>query len=224
MQLMQKLKQKFGQKPKQELEHELELHGFVYRRIESLEPPKTQLEWLCKQLGAKKKGGKEYRPQPYRQFANSLRTHGHDAEARACLISMAKDRRIRANLSWPSRAWQWVLWHTIRNGHAPLRALIFLIVLWAFGFVAFGWGYQKLVMEPSDKYAYDDLTQKKLLPGQYDPFCALVYAVDTILPIVSLGQRDRWHPRDPPTTKPQTTASQATAAQATAAENHSGTN
>jgi hypothetical protein len=209
VQLMQKLKQKFGQKPKQELEHELELHGFVYRRIESLEPPKTQLEWLSKQLGAKKKGGKEYRPQPYRQFANSLRTHGHDAEARACLISMAKDRRIRANLSWRSHAWQWVLWHTIRNGHQPLRALYFLIGLWAIGFVAFGWGYQKGVMEPTDKYAYDDLIKNGVgLPGQYDPFCALVYAVDSILPIVSLGQRDRWHPRAPPTIAAQTATPQ----------------
>ena len=213
MQLMQKLQQKFGQKPKQELEHELELHGFVYRRIESREPLKTQLEWLGKQLGAKKKGGKEYRPQPYRQFANSLRTHGHDAEARACLISMAKDRRIRANLSWPSRAWQWALWHTIRNGHAPLRALYFLLGLWAIGFVAFGWGYQKHVMEPSDRYAYQSFAHGKSVPGQYDPFCALVYAVDLILPIISLGQRDRWHPRAPPTTIAQTTAAQTTAPQ-----------
>jgi hypothetical protein len=100
-----------------------------------------------------------------------------------------------------------------------LRALYFLIFLWAVGFLAFGWGYQKHVMEPSDEYAYEGLNgSSKTLPGQYDPFCALVYAVDSILPIVSLGQRDRWHPRDPPTTKPQTTASQATAAQATAAE------
>ena len=190
-----------------EEKHELELHGFVYRRIESEEHPKTQLKWLCHQLGAaKKQGGKEYRPQPYRQFANSLRAHGHDAEARACLIRMANDRRIRANLSWPSHAWQWVLWVTIRNGHQPLRALYFLLGLWALGFLAFGWGYQKRVMEPSDKYAYEDLKKGGALPGQYDPFCATVYAINSVLPIISLGQRDRWHPRDAPTTIPPTNA------------------
>lgn len=187
-------------------EHKLELHGFVYRRIEGKEHPKAQLEWLRQQLrAAQQKGRGQFRPQPYRQFANSLRAHGHDAEARACLIRMAEDRRKFANLGLASRAWQLVLWTTIRNGHQPLRALIFLFGLWAIGFVAFGWGYQKHVMEPSDKYAYDDLTQRKALPGQYDPFCALVYAVDSILPIISLGQRDRWHPRAPPTTAPQTT-------------------
>ena len=195
-------------------EHKLELHGFAYRRIEGQEP-KAQLEWLRQQLRAAQQERRGlFRPQPYRQFANSLRAHGHDAEARACLISMAKDRRMRANLSWPSRAWQWVLWITIRNGHQPLRALYFLIGLWAIGFVAFGWGYQKHVMEPSDKYAYEDLIKNHVgLPGQYDPFCALVYAVDSILPIVSLGQRDRWHPRAPPTTAVQTTAAQTTAPQ-----------
>jgi hypothetical protein len=199
-------------------EHKLELHGFVYRRIEG-QDPKAQLEWLRQQLRvAQQEERGLFRPQPYRQFANSLRVHGHDAEARACLISMAKDRRLRANLGWPSRAWQWILWTTIRNGHQPLRALYFLIVLWALGFLAFGWGYQKLVMEPSDKYAYDGLTQNKALPGQYDPFCALVYAVDTILPIVSLGQRDRWHPRAPQTTEPQTTASQTAASQTAASQ------
>jgi hypothetical protein len=64
-------------------------------------------------------------------------------------------------------------------------------------------------MEPSDKYAYEDLIKNRVgLPGQYDPFCALVYAVDSILPIVSLGQRDGWHQRAPPTIAVQTTAAQ----------------
>jgi hypothetical protein len=206
-------------------EHKLELHGFVYRRIEGQENPKAQLKWLRQQLrAAQQEGPGQFRPQPYRQFANSLRAHGHDAEARACLISMAEDRRKFANLSWASRAWHRVLWTTIRNGHQPLRALIFLFLLWAVGFVAFGWGYQKRVMEPSDKYAYDDLTLSKTLPGQYDPFCALVYAVDSILPIVSLGQRDRWHPRAPPAAAPPTTAPQNTASQTAASQNSASQN
>jgi hypothetical protein len=41
------------------------------------------------------------------------------------------------------------------------------------------------------------LESGKPLPGQYDPFCALVYAVDAGLPIISFGQRDRWHPGVP---------------------------
>jgi hypothetical protein len=126
---------------------------------------------------------------------------------------MAEDRRKFASLSWASRAWQWALWITIRNGHQPLRALYFLLGLWAIGFLAFGWGYQKRVMQPSDAAAFKDFSEGKPLPGQYDPFCATVYAIDSVLPIISLGQRDRWHPRAPPTTASQTTAAQATAAQ-----------
>jgi hypothetical protein len=206
-QLTRKLQQKFERKPDPELMQKLKLEGFVYRRIESQGDPRAQLNWLREQLRAAKKERRgEYRPQPYRQFANSLRAHGHDADARKCLISMAKDRRKSADLSWPSRAWQRILWCTIRNGHEPLRALYFLLGLWVIGFLAFGWGYQKHVLAPSDHYAYDDLTHDKALPGQYVPFCAPIYAIDTGLPIISLGERDRWYPRAVLTKIPKTEA------------------
>jgi len=43
--------------------------------------------------------------------------------------------------------------------------------------------------------AYDDFKRTQALPGQYDPFCALAYAIDTSLPIINFGQREKWHPR-----------------------------
>ena len=150
-------------------EHKLELHGFVYRRIEGKadKEPKTQLRWCVSSCEPRiKKGVDNSGRSPTDSSPTRFARTGHDAEAKACLISMAEDRRKFANLSWASRAWQRVLWTTIRNGHQPLRALIFLFGLWVIGFVAFGWGYQKQVMEPSDKYAYQSLAQGKTLPGQ----------------------------------------------------------
>ncbi len=178
----------------------LMLDGFVYRRIEKPGRPADRLDWIRRQLPkeVKERRGR-FRPQPYRQLASVLRAQGHDAEAKAVLIGMAKDRRKWAELGRASRAWQWALWITIRNGHQPLRALYPLLILWAIGFLAFGWGYQKHVMAPSDRFAYEELAHGRPLPGQYEQFCALVYAVDTALPIISLGQRDRWHPSAPPT-------------------------
>ena len=118
-----------------------------------------------------------------------LRSQGHDAEAKNILIGMAEDRRKWGDLSRSSRAWQWVLWITIRNGHQPLRALYALFILWGIGFIAFGWGYQKLVMLPSDKFAYESFASGQSLPGNYDPFCAPVYAIDTSLPIIASSSR-----------------------------------
>ncbi len=36
------------------------------------------------------------------------------------------------------------------------------------------------------------------LPGSYEGFCALVYSIDTFVPIIDLGQRSRWKPIDRP--------------------------
>jgi hypothetical protein len=173
----------------------LVLDGFVYGRIERPGDPARRLRWL--RLQVPEKGsvrGALFWPQPYRQLAAVLRMQGHDAEAKAILIGLARDRRRWADLGWASRAWQWVLWITIRNGYQPLRSLYALLILWTVGFLAFGWGYQKQVIVPTDKLAYESLKAEKALPGNYEPFCALVYAIDTALPIISLGQRDRWHP------------------------------
>lgn len=173
----------------------LRLDGFVYRRIDSPGSAASRLDWLRRQLPPAKRDRRgRFRPQPYRQLAGVLRAQGLDAEAKSILIGMAEDRRKWAELGPGSRFWQWVLWIAIRNGHQPLRAFSGLLILWAIGFLAFGWGYQMQAMVPSDRFAYQELESGKPLPGQYDPFCALVYAVDAGLPIISFGQRDRWHP------------------------------
>jgi hypothetical protein len=176
------------------------LDGFVYRRVADPWDAKSRLDWLRRQLPPARKDQRgKFRPQPYRQLAGVLRAEGRDAEAKDILIGMAKDRRKWADLRCHSRFWQWVLWKIIRNGHQPLRAFVWLLVFWVAGFLLFGWGYQAQAMLPSDRFAYDDLAHGKPLPGQYDPFCALVYAIDTSLPIISFGQRERWHPRAAPT-------------------------
>jgi len=107
---------------------------------------------------------------------------------------MADDRRRWGDLSRPSRLWQWILWHTIRNGYQPLRATLWLGVLWVIGFFGFGLGYQAHVMVPSERFAYDDFVKTGTVVGQHDPFCALAYSIDLSLPIISFGQKDRWHP------------------------------
>jgi hypothetical protein len=172
----------------------LVLDGFVYRRLFAPGRAADRLKWLRQQLPVQlgQRGG-WFRPQPYKQLAGVLRSQGQDAEARAILMGLARDRRKWADLSRRSRAWQWVLEVTIGSGYQPFRALIILLFLWVVGFVAFGWGYQRSVMVPSDRATITDLANNTPLPGHYEPFCALVYAIDTELPIINLGQRDRWH-------------------------------
>jgi hypothetical protein len=171
------------------------LDGFVYHRLRSALTPAIRLDWLRRALPSDKaKRWGQFRPHSYRQLAGVLRAQGFDAEAKAVLIGMAQDRRRWANLGRLSRFWQLVLWITIRNGHQPLRAGSWLLVLWLVGFLAFGLGCQMQVMVPSERFAYDDFV-KGVLPGYYPRFCALVYSIDTSLPIIGFGQKDRWYPR-----------------------------
>lgn len=171
------------------------LDGFVYRRLGYPLTPAIRLDWLRRELPSDERERRgRFRPQPYRQLAGVLRAQGLDAEAKEVLIGMAQDRRRWADLGTLSRFWQWILWITIRNGHQPLRAGLWLLILWLVGFPAFGLGYQMQVMVPSERFAYDGFAQGAL-PGQYEPFCALVYSIDTSLPIIGFGQKDRWHPR-----------------------------
>jgi hypothetical protein len=173
----------------------LYLDGFVYRRVKDPNKPSLRIKWLRSQLPEKEAERQgQFRPQPYRQLATGLRAQGSEAEAREILIRMAEDRRKWGNLSWPLRFWQRVLWSTIRNGYQPLRAGLWLGLLWVIGFIAFGMGYQAHVMVPSERFSYQEFEKGGTIAGQYDPFCALAYAIDLSLPIISFGQKDRWHP------------------------------
>ena len=59
------------------------------------------------------------------------------------------------------------------------------------------------MLMPLDKSAFDYFTANGDVPASYEPFCAFSYAVDSALPIVSLGQRDKWHVASPETAMPE---------------------
>jgi len=175
----------------------------LYHRLCGRAVENTRIDdWLRRQLPANQNPSyTQFRPQPYRQLAAVLRAQGLDRDAKTVLVEMARDRRKWGEEG--SRLRQWLLWATIRNGYQPIRAGLLLIVLWIFGCVAFGLGYNARVMVP----IYKDLNIAKelnptvaapsLAPANFESFCAAIYAIDTSLPIISLGQRERSHPAVP---------------------------
>lgn len=58
-------------------------------------------------------------------------------------------------------------------------------------------GYEAHLMLPTENSAYTSFVDTSIVPGSYESFCAAAYAVDTSLPIISFGQRDKWHPALP---------------------------
>jgi hypothetical protein len=182
----------------------LALDGFVYRRLTRPEDAKRRHEWLLRQLPAdKSRRIGFFRPQPYQTAAQVFRAQGLPEQARQLMIYLAVDRRHWTNQTRRSSVWQFILWLLMANGYCPLCALGWLALWWSVGFLAFGLGYQAHVLMPLDKSAFDYFTANGDVPASYEPFCAFSYAVDSALPIVSLGQRDKWHVAFPETAMPE---------------------
>jgi hypothetical protein len=196
----------------------LNLDGFVYHSLKDPGPVMSRINiWLRGQLPPNKRlravknrlsawargllepnrGSieREFRPQPYRQLAAVLRAQGLDRDAKKVLIAMANDR-----WKWGkegSRILQWLSWLFIGNGYRPLRAGLWLIGLWIVGYIAFGIAYSVHVMVPTDRFVISDFVDKGTVPPNYEPFCSATYAIDTSLPIISFGLKDKWHPAVP---------------------------
>ncbi|MFJ9178544.1 oxidoreductase [Streptomyces sp. NPDC102360] len=113
-------------------------------------------------------------PQPYEQLAAYYRRLGHEDEARRVLL--VRERRRRSTLGPAGRAWGWLLEATVGYGYRPWIAGIWLAALTVLGAAVFA--------------AHTPVPNKK---GEGPPFNAFAYALDLMVPIGGLGQRDGWH-------------------------------
>ncbi|QNS03938.1 oxidoreductase [Streptomyces xanthii] len=116
----------------------------------------------------------EYVPQPYEQLAAHYRRLGHEDEARRVLL--VRERRRRATLGPAGRIWGGLLDATVGYGYRPWLAGIWLALLTLLGSLVFR--------------AHTPVPNK---PGEGPPFQPVAYALDLLIPVGGLGQRDVWH-------------------------------
>jgi hypothetical protein len=152
---------------------ELGLRGFVYGSL-TAEPEvgvSDRLRWL------ERNRPRRYAPQVYDQLAAAYRADGRDEDALRVLV--AKQRRRRSTLNPGGRLWNSLLRWTVGYGYRPYYALYWLVALWVVGWIVFS------VAHPGD-----------MTPtGAGGPqFYAVAYSLDTLLPIVDLGQQSHWTP------------------------------
>ncbi|WP_369205441.1 oxidoreductase [Streptomyces sp. PU-14G] len=149
----------------------LGLDGFTYDWLGETaatrrEDVRNRLAWLRYE--------RVYAPQTYEQLASHYRRSGHEDEARRVLL--VRERRRRSTLGAAGRAWGWLLEATVGYGYRPWIAGIWLAVLTLLGSAVFA--------------AHTPVPNKK---GEGAPFNPVVYALDLMVPIGGLGQRDGWH-------------------------------
>lgn len=145
----------------------LGLRGFVYDRLENTAVSVAQrLDWLRRNEGG-------YTPQIYDQLAAAYRYSGDRSASRK--VEVAKQRRCRSALN--PLNWLWFL--TVGYGYRTWWAGIWLAALIAIGTIIFGHAY------PGHMIA---------VRTHPPAFHAVGYALDTLLPIVDLGEKSAWQP------------------------------
>jgi hypothetical protein len=168
-------------------EGNLTIDGFTYNAlVNGPGDAETRLLWLHRQ--DRGTDGTDVPTQPYEQLAKVLRGAGDEQGARKVLIAMEDDLLAYGKLSWPSRVEREILKYTVAYGYRPWYALPWSFGLILFGYLLFGLGYQSGVIAPTDKKTYDEA------PSSYQRFNAFVYSLDTFLPIINLGLKDKWMP------------------------------
>jgi hypothetical protein len=146
---------------------DLKLDGLTYSTLEPQLPARRRLDWLA----ADRAG---YQSQPYEELAALYGRIGQMAEARRVLY--AKERHQRATKTTVGRIWSIVQDITIGYGYQPWRAALWFTLLLATGSAVFA-------------------------ANRYPPhisgaphFNPVIYTLDLLLPIVSLGQKNSFNP------------------------------
>jgi hypothetical protein len=166
----------------------LYLDGFVYGRIaEGRTDAETRLKWLNLQPE------RPFARQPYLQLAKVLRDTGDDPGARRVLVAM-EDRQWEVNRQWTDPFLRWPLRATVGYGYRPLWAFWEVLGLSALGWIVYRRGYLAGNVVPTDRDAYQSFKADGQPPAHYSAFAPLIYSVENSLPLVKLGQTDRWQP------------------------------
>ncbi len=198
------------QTPQGQLPCVISLDGFVYDALGAGAPTYavTRRTWLLQQQPRRGKG--VFRPQPFEQLTKVLRNMGYEQDAmRIGLLkaSLLQPIRISRASFWsrPLAVLTGYAWGTLCGyGYRPHRLFVLLMVLWMGAAWFFHVAETKGAFAPRDPQVW---TNSEILaecaPARWTicpriaeliPFNAVTYALDTIIPVIDLGQRSAWAP------------------------------
>lgn len=156
-----------------EIPYVARLNGLVYEALNPLNSDISErLKWL--------KTSAIYAAQPYEQLIAVLRGAGRDDAARR--VAIAKEARRRDELNRPSQAWNYLLYVTVGYGYQAWRGVLGLVALVLVGWPVFAWAKAH-----HHVHATHDT-------GTFPSFHSWLYSLDSVLPVVNLGEKTSWSP------------------------------
>ncbi|MER7011693.1 oxidoreductase [Saccharopolyspora sp. NPDC000359] len=146
--------------------------------IDDRQRVRQRLGWLRATAGG------AYQPGPYDQLAEVFRSNGLEEHAISVLIEKQRHRyaaiarTARRGLRWPVQLWSWLQRATVGYGYRPIRAVAWLA---AFAVVGTAWfsAHPLVPVNEQDRPVWNPV----------------LYTLDQMLPVVSLGHDDMWQAR-----------------------------
>lgn len=132
-----------------------------------------------------------FAPQPYLQLAKIARANGFEAAAMDILVRLERNKTRYSDFGVRRQLWRWTLDLGLRYGFSPFRP-VWILLFWAFVSAGvFEIAYDKYIIVPATaNQAPSGKPQEAANPRI--AFNALVYAVDTLVPLVDLNQKRNW--------------------------------
>ena len=191
--------------------------GLTYDRFEKPEGGQPQRIWDQAARCAWLRRQAVFDSGPYEQAARVFRQHGYVTEAEQVLMAQRRHARHdgRSSMGWPRRAID-AVYSTIGYGHRPSRVLWVLAALLIAVIISLEVPANQATLRATNGngavYATTGLLSTSAGParpgltthavphsdscggGEVRCFSPVLYAVDTVVPLISLDQRNTWYP------------------------------
>lgn len=172
-----------------------ELHGKPDERTDA-SSAHTQIKWI------RTNTRERFIAQPYDQMAEAFRKMGRPEDAVEVMVAKNKDAgKNSISEAWKAKGYWKLLgdlfWYKafgklICFGYNPWPALHLSLLLVLLGAVLFELGFRSQIVIPTDVDAYYPGTVE--IKDTYPKFNALIYSLETFVPLVKLGVGEHWMP------------------------------
>lgn len=205
-------------------EGQISLDGLVYEALLAHDPPsqeaianghygeerpldpRERIEWLMRQPN-----DKQMIPQPWHQLARTFEAGGDRKSAKHvlycfhCMRANGSGRRQSnpASSKLRARAYEaiallkparWLGRAFAKLEEAPARILCPIALSVFLGWITFGIAGAQGALAPTDPAAYRAFTTGQQMPEAYPTLNPFIYALENTLPLVKLGQDEKWAP------------------------------
>jgi hypothetical protein len=144
---------------------------------------------------------KRFKPQPYVQLAKTFRDAAYDDAATQVLVRLKRNETRYSDGGFFYQFWRYLLDIFLCYGYEPFRPVLFVLAWSVVSAYMFQVGYDgHQIVASADNLEKSAVTKSGATgpaAGNPDPtprvaFNAIVYALDTLVPIVDLNQKKNW--------------------------------